>query len=104
MTVTSNGGIGNGGGPLKGRRIRRMELDELRRADEVAACDAQSQVPLSGSILDLLTASIFSFLYYENFRTQSSILQYIYIGHHRGHYVASSCTLLLHNELSFPRH
>ena len=48
-----------------------------------ALVEPQSKVPLLGSIPDLLTASIFLFLYYENFCTQSSILQYIYIGHHR---------------------
>ena len=37
-------------------------------------------------------------IYYENFCTQSYILQYIYIGHHKWHYVASSCNL------TFPRH
>ena len=36
-------------------------------------------------------------IYYKNISINLSILQYIYVDHHRWHYTISSCNSLLHN-------
>ena len=70
----------------------------INEADAAIGVEAQWKMDILRSITDLWESSL---LYYKNISINPSIFQYIYVDHHRWHYVISSCNPLLHNKPPF---